>query len=66
MQISPKYNQFLSSNFYFRGHTYMTSALRGREGVGDSTDWLREWDSDRGEGGQNRKKFTGRHLSMAP
>ena len=35
-----------------RGHTYMTSALRGREGGcpkhDDSTDRLREWDSDKG------------------
>ena len=36
------------------GHTYMTSALRGREGGcpkrDNSTDRLREWDSDKGGG----------------
>ena len=45
----------------FRGDTYMTSALRGREGGwpkrDDSTDRLREWDSDRGEGVQKSQNF---------
>ena len=49
----------------------MTSALRGREGGwpkhDNSTDRLREWDSDKGGGGgQKIGKFCGRHLSMAP
>ena len=53
-----------------RGHTLMTSALRGREGdwskCDDSTDRLREWDSDKGGGGPKIRKFCGRHLSIAP
>ena len=48
----------------------MTSALRGREGGwskrDDSTDRLREWDSDKGGGGPKIRKFCGRHLSIAP
>ena len=48
----------------------MTSAQRGREGGwskrDDSTDRLRELDSDKGGGGQKIGKFCGRHLSMAP
>ena len=41
----------------------MTSAVRGREGGwskrDDSTDRLREWDSDKGEGVQKSKTFAG-------
>ena len=48
----------------------MTSALRGREGGwskrDDSTDRLREWDSDKGGVGPKIRKFCGRHLSIAP
>ena len=40
----------------FRGHTYMMS-LRWREGgwpkCNDSTDWLREWDSNKDGGAMN-------------
>ena len=42
----------------------------GREGgtpkADDSTDKLRECDSDKGDGGQKFWKFCGRHISMAP
>ena len=51
----------------------MTSALRGREGGwskrDDSTDRLREWDSESlsvTRGGPKIRKFCGRHLSIAP
>ena len=48
----------------------MTSALRGREGGwskrDDSTDRLREWDSDKGGRGSKNPKTCGRHLSIAP
>ena len=48
----------------------MTSALRRREGGwskrDDSTDRLREWDSDKGGVGPKIRKFCGRHLSIAP
>ena len=48
----------------------MTSALRQREGGwskrDDSTDRLREWDSDKGGVGPKIRKFCGRHLSIAP
>ena len=48
----------------------MTSALRGREGGWskrvNSTDRLREWDSDKGGGGQKIRNFCGCHLNIAP
>ena len=47
----------------------MTSALRRREGGwskrDDSTDRLREWDSDKGGVGPKIRKICGRHLSIA-
>ena len=48
----------------------MTSALRGREGSwskrDNSTDRLREWDSDKGGRGPKIRKFCGHHLIIAP
>ena len=50
----------------------MTSALGGGEGgspkADDSTDKLRECDSDKGEGGGGQKirKLCGRHLGTVP
>ena len=52
-----------------RDHSHMTSALRGREGGcpkhDDSTDRLREWDSDKGGVVQKAEKFVD-IISMAP
>ena len=46
----------------------MTSAWAGRgtQKADDSTDKLRECDSGKGYGGQNYRKFCGRHSSMVP
>ena len=59
--IEPQREREKTTLFLLWGHTYMTSARRGREGGSpkrdDSTDRLREWDSDKGEGVQKSENF---------